>query len=119
MLEKFEAFIVAKEFYQKCKHLKLPRFLQDQLHRASSSVALNLAEGSGKRTPEDQRRFYSISFGSLKECQAILELENVNDPELKTLVDRLGAMLFKLSRRHISGKRDGNGYDKRQTSADD
>ena len=99
MLEKFDAYVAAKEFYQKCKLLKLPGILQDQLHRATSSIALNLAEGSGKRTPADQRRFYSISYGSLRECQAILELEDINDPDLKILVNRLGAMLFKLSKK--------------------
>ncbi|OYZ20703.1 MAG: hypothetical protein B7Y39_10460 [Bdellovibrio sp. 28-41-41] len=98
MIEKFDAFVLAKEFYDKSKYLKLPPFLKDQLLRASSSIALNLAEGSGKRTLEDQRRFYSIAFGSLRECQAILMLENINDPNLIKMADRLGAMLFKLSR---------------------
>ena len=107
MLEKFEAYSVAKEFYQKCKYLKVPYFLRDQLFRASSSVVLNLAEGSGKRTVEDQRRFYSIAFGSLRECQAIIEIENMNDPDLKILINRLGAMLFKLSKIQPNGKRDG------------
>jgi four helix bundle protein len=93
--------------------------LQDQLHRASSSIALNLAEGSGKRTPEDQRHFYSMSFGNLKECQAILELEEIDDRELKNLINRLGAMLFKLSRKQLTNKRDGNVGVERQTSAVD
>ena len=101
MLEKFEAFQVAKKFYQICKRLKLPRFLQEQLLRASSSVALNLAEGSGKRTLQDQHRFYAIAFGSLRECQAILELENISNPELRELSNRLGAMPFKLSRKSL------------------
>lgn len=101
MLEKFEAFQVAKEFYKLCKQLKIPRFLFDQLLRASSSVALNLAEGSGKRTPQDQRRFYAIAFGSLRECQAILELEEIVDPKIKELSNRLGAMLFKMSRKTV------------------
>lgn len=102
MLEKFEAFQLSKQFYKICKQLKLPRFLQDQLLRASSSIALNLAEGSGKRTPQDQRRFYAIAFGSLRECQSILELEEINQGELKDLSNRLGAMLFKLSRKSFT-----------------
>jgi four helix bundle protein len=48
MLEKFTAFQIAKKCYWKCKTLKLPKFLQDQILRASSSIGLNLAEGSGK-----------------------------------------------------------------------
>ncbi len=99
MIERFDVFVVAKEFYEKCKCLKLPQYLTDQLLRASSSIALNVAEGSGKRTLEDQRRFYTIAFGSLRECQAILLIENVNDEKLIKLADRLGAMLFKLSKK--------------------
>tara|TARA_B110001454_G_scaffold219192_1_gene251230 strand:- start:117153 stop:117470 length:318 start_codon:yes stop_codon:yes gene_type:complete len=98
MIENFDAFVVASEFYEKCKCLKLPHFLKDQLLRASSSIALNIAEGSGKRTMEDQRRFYSIAFGSVRECQAILAIEKINDPILLKLSDRLGAMLYKLSK---------------------
>jgi len=102
MLEKFEAFQIAKRHYKLCKSLKLPKTLYDQLFRASSSIALNLAEGSGKRTPEDQRRFYSIAFGSLRECQAILELEDISDPELRKLSNQLGAILYSLSRKRLN-----------------
>lgn len=101
MLEKFEAFQVAKQFYQICKRLKIPDFLQTQLLRASSSIVLNLAEGSGKRTPKDQRRFYAVALGSLRECQAILELEDIQDAQLRNLSDRLGAMLYKLSHKPL------------------
>ena len=102
MLEKFTAFQIAKQHYWKCKTLKLPKFMQEQLVRASSSIGLNLAEGSGKRTPADQRRFYAIAYGSLRECQAILELEQVSDPDLKDLGNQLGAILFTLSRKPLS-----------------
>lgn len=102
MLANFTAFQIAKRHYWKCKTLLLPRFLQEQLLRASSSICLNLAEGSGKRTPADQRRFYSIAFGSVRECQAILELENINEPELKDLGNQLGAILFTLSRKKLT-----------------
>ena len=101
MLEKFDAFQISKEFYWLCKELKLPKILQDQLTGASSSIALNLAEGSGKRTPKDQARFYSIALGSLRECQAILQLERVSDRQLQDHANRLGAMLFKLSKKAL------------------
>ena len=99
MLAKFRAFQLAKTYYQLCKSLRLPRFLQDQLIRASSSIPLNLAEGSGKRTANDQRRFYSIAFGSLRECQAIIEIESIRNDELELLGDELGAILYTLSRK--------------------
>jgi four helix bundle protein len=98
MLRDFHAFQLAKEFHWACKTLKGSRYLQDQLLRASASIALNTAEGSGKRTPQDQRRFYGIALGSLRECEAILELEKIDKPDLLKLVDRLGAILFTLSR---------------------
>ena len=99
MLEKFEAYQAAKEFYWLCKDVKVTRLLRDQLLRASSSIALNLAEGSGKRTPEGQARYYSIAMESLRESQAILELEKHINPQLSDLANRLGAMLFKLSKK--------------------
>ncbi|MGE3975800.1 MAG: four helix bundle protein [Bdellovibrionales bacterium] len=98
MLKNFQAFHLAKEHYQLCKQLKLPMFLKDQLLRASSSVALNLAEASGKRTPKDQIRFYSIALGSLRECEAIFEIESIRDEKVRKLCDRLGAIIFKLCR---------------------
>jgi four helix bundle protein len=97
MLEKFRAFVMAQEIYQSCKKVRIPNFLYDQLIRASSSVALNLAEGSVKRTQGDQKRFNSIALGSLRECEAILLLENVANPELKRKIEALGAILYKLS----------------------
>ncbi|MBS1963859.1 MAG: four helix bundle protein [Bdellovibrionales bacterium] len=103
MLQKFQAYQKAKEFHWACRTLRLTRFLRDQLLRASSSVALNLAEGSGKRTRAEQRRFYTIALGSLRECQAILELERIEDSNLSKRADELGAMVFSLSRAQTTG----------------
>ncbi len=47
--------------------------LADQLRPASLSIPLNIAEGSGKSTGPDQRRFYSIARGSAMECAAIFD----------------------------------------------
>jgi four helix bundle protein len=104
MLKKFTAYQMSKRFYQSCKLLKVPRILQDQLLRASSSVALNLSEGSGRQTPEDQRRHYTIAFGSLQECRTILDLENIGDTNLLKLADDLAAILYTLSRKKVETK---------------
>lgn len=98
MLRDFKAFQIAKKIHLACKSLKVSRLLRDQLLRASASIALNIAEGSGKRTAQDQRRFYSISLGSLRECQAVLELEEIENKELLQWMDQLGAILFTLTR---------------------
>jgi four helix bundle protein len=52
-----------------------PRYtaIADQMRRASLSIPLNIAEGSGKSTGPDQRRFYTIARGSSMECAAILD----------------------------------------------
>ena len=52
-----------------------PRYaaMAEQLRRASLSIPLNIAEGSGKSTGPDQRRFYSIARGSAMECAAIID----------------------------------------------
>jgi four helix bundle protein len=99
MLKDFVAYRVSIEFHRQCKSLKLPPFLYDQLGRASASIALNLAEGPGKRTAADQRRYYSIALGSLRECEAVLDLGGVSpEVEVRRVLGRLGAMVFKLAR---------------------
>jgi four helix bundle protein len=47
--------------------------MADQLRRASLSIPLNIAEGSGKSTGPDQRRFYAIARGSAIQCAAIID----------------------------------------------
>jgi hypothetical protein len=44
--------------------------IRDQLRRASLSIALNIAEASGKTTPAEQRRFFAIARGFAMECAA-------------------------------------------------
>jgi four helix bundle protein len=48
--------------------------LKDQWKRASISVILNLAEGTGRMSRADKKHFYVMSRSSLFECVAILEV---------------------------------------------
>ncbi len=72
MLKSFRSYQIAVRFYWVCEKLKGAQHLQNQLLRASSSIALNLAEGRERVTDADRRRFYRMAMGSVRECQAIL-----------------------------------------------
>jgi four helix bundle protein len=96
MLKDFRAFQISKEFYQQCKYLRLPIHLRDQLARASSSICLNLAEASSNRTDKEKLRYFTTALGSLRECEAILDMESVTNPEIVDLAQQLGKILFKL-----------------------
>lgn len=75
-----------------------------QLDRASTSIALNLAEGNGKRSPRDRSRYLDIARGSAFECAAALDILVARGALLpeqvapgKQLLHREVGMLFKLA----------------------
>ena len=55
---------------------EIDRYIVDQWKRASMSVLLNLAEGTGRVSINDKKHFYTIARGSLYECVSILDLLN-------------------------------------------
>ena len=48
--------------------------VKDQLDRASTSIALNIAEGNGKFSARDRCRFFDTAHGSALECAAGLDI---------------------------------------------
>lgn len=74
--------------------MELKRYTKDQLQRASQSVVLNLAEGSGKPTRPEQRRFYAIALGSLRETEALLRI--IDCVPAMAACDRLAGMVYRL-----------------------
>lgn len=80
-------------------------FVADQLKRAAVSIPLNIAEGAGKQTPKDKKRFYGYARGSALECGAIVDCcctMNIiaqSQVELaKTKIIRIVKILSKLAR---------------------
>src|SRR6266545_3859318 len=80
------------------------RFARDtvggQIVRAADSIGANIAEGSGRGSFQDNRRFIRIARASLKETQHFLRraykrklLEDSQVNKIKSLVDNLAPML--------------------------
>ena len=93
------------------------RHARDQLLRAAQSIPLNVAEGNGKGTNADRRRFFEVARGSALECAAIqdcLEACHVFSPELngegKTMLLSIVSMLTKLAQRDHELREEPAGY---------
>jgi four helix bundle protein len=97
-MRNFRTYDLAVQFYRVVKSVELPGHLRSQLLRAASSIVLNLAEGYGKFSRADQRRYYQIAFGSVRECQSIFDLLDSELGSQKKLLDHIAASLFKLLR---------------------
>ena len=86
----------------------LPRgrsHLADQLTRAATSIVLNIAEGAGKFSKADKRRYYLTAAGSTTEsaaiCDVCLRLDLITAEvhnTSKQLLERIMSMLVKLAK---------------------
>jgi four helix bundle protein len=65
------------EIHQFLKENTVDRNINDQLSRAAISIALNVAEGTGRNTKKDKQNFYYNARGSTHECVAILQILNL------------------------------------------
>ena len=98
-MQNLMSYQLAVKFYGEAKTIKLPYIVKNQFQRAALSVALNISEGTGKRSMRDRVRFFEIAMGSIRECQAVIELEPAAFNSLqKDLLDHLAACTFKLIR---------------------
>ncbi|NCA83615.1 MAG: four helix bundle protein [Opitutae bacterium] len=98
---------------------------KDQILRAAQSIPLNIAEGKGKATEHDRRRYFEIARGSALECAAaqdVLEicgaLEASENSQAKQTLDRIVAMLTKLGQRGYSVQEDAAEYKREDRDAD-
>ena len=107
--ERLDVYLIALDFVVFANEVveRLPRgrsHLADQLTRASTSIVLNLAEGSGKLSKPDKRRYYLTARGSATESAALLDvcfrLKLIAEPQHragKKQIVRVVAMLIKLA----------------------
>ena len=107
--ERLDVYQLALDFLVFANEImeKLPRgrsHLVDQFTRASTSIVLNLAEGAGKLSKPDKRRYYLTARGSATESAALLDvclrlklLEEVAHQSGKDMLVRVVSMLIKLA----------------------
>ncbi|KAF1082740.1 MAG: four helix bundle protein [Candidatus Rifleibacterium amylolyticum] len=120
--EKLDVYRVALHYvawaYELAKKLDgANRYARDQLLRASQSIPQNIAEGNGRGTVSDRRRFFEIARGSALECasiQDILEickiLSEEESAEGKDLLYRVVSMLTMLGKRDYSAREEPAEY---------
>lgn len=103
--QKLEVYKKAKAFhtdaYELITTIKPNKTVKDQLLRASFSIALNIAEGSGRFSKPDRRNFFVIARGSVFECVAILDVlhdqKSIDDPNFHSFLkkaDELSRILY-------------------------
>ena len=101
--ERFKPYRLSIDFLIIASQLvdQLPKgnaHIRDQLRRASTSIPLNIAEGSGKMTELDKLRFYSIARGSAMECAAICDVIARLKPRFEDKANKGKALLEQITR---------------------
>ena len=101
--EKLNVYKKSKVFHSSIQGLlnsiNLDSITRNQLSRASLSIVLNIAEGSGRNSKRDKRHFFVISRGSVFECIAILDVikdDNKIDSEAFSTFYNAGEELSKM-----------------------
>jgi four helix bundle protein len=75
--------------------------LTNQIRRASTSVAANLAEGSARTSAKDQAHFSNIAYSSLIEVLShvliAVDLKFANENDLAVLRQKIGPLSLKIN----------------------
>jgi len=106
--QKLTVYDKAKSFHYEVKNFVLENNLdpitRDQLFRASLSVPLNIAEGSGRFSKRDRRHFFVIARSSVFECVAIFDIlsdttvSDIQYDQFASTANELSRMLFAMIR---------------------
>ena len=94
--------VVGKIYKITSKFPKEERFaLMDQIKRAAVSIALNIAEGSDKKSDKEFIKFLRTSLGSLEEVVTVLyiawDLKYINKEDFDLLYDELNILASKIT----------------------
>jgi four helix bundle protein len=108
--ESLKVYQKAFEFNSKVyRYLKsstqLPAYTKSQLGRASMSIMLNIAEGTGRNSPRDKKNFQVIARGSALECSSLItflhheaEIDGKLKEDLLSLLEEISKMLYTMIR---------------------
>ena len=98
-------------YKKKLKIVPKKHAVYGQLDRASTSIALNIAEGNGRSLPRDRCRFFDIAKGSALECTAALDilvakeiLEEHEIREGKQILKKVVSMIIGLIKSKLPGR---------------
>ena len=76
--------------------------ITSQLRRAAVSIPLNIAEGYGRLSEDDFKRFLKISLGSTNETSTLIEISKdlgyINDKEYSELIKQYNILGRKIYR---------------------
>jgi four helix bundle protein len=109
--EKLTVYKKAKEFDRQiialiCSDKFIDKVIANQLKRASLSIPLNIAEGTGRYSKADIKNFYVIARGSTFQCIAIFDIlkdrKNINTDvytDFYNKAEELSMMLFAMIKR--------------------
>jgi four helix bundle protein len=80
--------------------------LTSQMRRSAASIPTNIAEGCGRSSPLDTKRFFAIASGSISElqyqlllCKDLVYINNLQFKELSKELTSIRKMIYRYSQK--------------------